>query len=91
MAIMTVIKCHMTASKYCNMGIKLTALIQLLQMNTKFSISNNWETKKPKSVMFKIFPFVLPFINRGSFGGPLKLIGSKIIENWWGFEHPSIS
>ena len=71
--------------------IKFTVLIQLLQMNTKFSISEYWGIKKMKSVMFKIFPFVLPFINRGSFGGPLKLIVSKIIENWWGFEHPSIS
>ena len=56
MAFMTVIKCHMTASKYGNMGIKLTALIQLLQMNTKFSISNKWETKKKEISHVQDFP-----------------------------------
>ena len=48
MAFMTVLKCHMKASKYGNMGIKLSALIKLLQTNTKFSIFNNRGIKKMK-------------------------------------------
>ena len=78
---MTVIKCHMTASKYGNMGIKLTALIQLLQMNTKFSISNNWRIKKRKQSCSRFSPLYFHLWIGGSIGRPLKLIISK--NHWY--------
>ena len=73
MAFMTVIKCHMMVSKYGNMGIKLTVLISLLQINTKYSVFSEGEIKRTKLVILQIFPFVLPFIQWGLFEGPFRL------------------
>ena len=86
----------MTVSKYGNMGIKLTALIQLLLMNTKFWISNNREIRKMKSIMFKILPYVLSFINWGLLRGTLKTyrIWKSSIHLWLpnqGFAHPILT
>ena len=73
MTFMTVIKCQMIVSKYANIGIKLTALIWILQIITRFSISNYRGIKKTKLVNLKIFPFVHPFIKWGSFEGHFRL------------------
>ena len=83
MAFMTVIKCHMIVSKYGNIGIELTALIWILQIITRFSISNYRGIKKTKLVNLKIFPFVLPFIKWGSFERPFRLaVQQKNLHIW---------
>ena len=64
---------HKVSKKYGNMGIKLTVLISLLQINTRFSISNYRGIKKTRFVKFKIFPYLLPFTEWGSFEGPFRL------------------
>ena len=80
---MTVIIFHILASMYGIMGIKLTALIWMLQINTRFSISNYRGIKKTKLVNFKIFPFVHPFIKWGSFEGPFRLaVQQKNLHIW---------
>ena len=53
---------HKVFQKYGNMGIKLTVLISLLQINTKYSVITDRQIKKPKLVIHQIFSLVLPFI-----------------------------
>ena len=53
---------HKVSQKYGNMGIKLTVLISLLQINTKNAVFTYGGIKKTKLVILQIFPFVLPFI-----------------------------
>ena len=45
MAFITVIKCHIIISKYGNMGIKMTVLISLSQIETKYSVFTYREIK----------------------------------------------
>ena len=60
MAFMTVIECHMTASKYVNMGIKLTVLIPVLQKNKRFSIFTHRGIKKWSYLISKFCPLYFP-------------------------------
>ena len=64
---------HKEFQKYVNMGIKLTVLIPVLQKNEIFSISTHTGIKKTELFIFKILPFVFPFIKWEYFGGPLNL------------------
>ena len=57
---------HKVSQKYGNMGIKLTVLISLLQINKKNAVFTHGEIKKTKLVILQISPFVLPFIKWGS-------------------------
>ena len=57
---------HKVSQKYGNMGIKLTVLISLLQINTKNAVFTYGGIKKTKLVILQISPFVLPFIKWGS-------------------------
>ena len=56
---------HKVSQKYGNMGIKLTVLISLLQINTKNAVFTYGGIKKPKLVILQIFPSAFPFIKWG--------------------------
>ena len=83
MAFMMVINCHRIAIKYDIMGIKLTILMWVLQIDTRFSFLNDREIKTPELVIFKTFSFVLSFIKWGSLEGPFTLgIKQNYLHIW---------